>query len=274
MAILRTESVTKTFPIKGTEPLVALEDISFEIDQGEFVCVVGPSGCGKSTLLNIIAGLLPHDSGRVLLYDEEVTGPHESLGVVFQEESVFPWRTAIDNVAFGMQMQGMPKRERREKAKATMELVGLSHFEDRYPAELSGGMRQRVAIARALVMQPAVLLMDEPFGALDEQTRVLLGEELLRIQMEIGQTIMFITHSISEAVQLADRVLTMSARPGRIRDITPIDLPRPRDSTIIASEEFGKYVGQVWATIRDESLKAFRQDMGPKTVTAGSDDVA
>jgi NitT/TauT family transport system ATP-binding protein len=165
----------------------------------------------------------------------------------------------LGNVAFGLEMQGVGREERERKAREMVRLMGLSGFENRYPSELSGGMKQRVAIARALVMEPRILLMDEPFGALDEQTRIILGEELLRIRDKLGQTILFVTHNISEAVQLSDQVVVMTARPGRIKEIVQIDLPRPRDSTIIASDRFGRLVGQVWSALREESLKGFRQ---------------
>jgi NitT/TauT family transport system ATP-binding protein len=177
--------------------------------------------------------------------------------MVFQEESTFPWRTVLGNVAFGLEMRGVGREERLARARAMLEMVGLAGFADRYPAELSGGMRQRVAIARALVMEPRILLMDEPFGALDEQTRILLGEELLRLRDRLAQTILFVTHNINEAVQLSDRVVVMTARPGRIKKVFEIDLPRPRDSTVIASDRFGRLVGQVWSTLREESLRGF-----------------
>ena len=264
MNILEARNVTKIFTMVGGSTLRAVDGVSLDLQKGELVSIIGPSGCGKSTLLNIIAGLMTAEGGQICVQDggekELIDGPHPSVAVVFQEESVFPWRTAIKNVEFGLEMHGVSARERRPKAQAMMELMGLSGFEHRYPSELSGGMRQRVAIARALVMEPAILLMDEPFGALDEQTRFLLGEELLRIKDKLGQTILFITHNISEAVQLSDRVVTMTCRPGQIKDTIAIDLPRPRDSNIISSDKFGKYVAQVWGTLREESLKSFKAD--------------
>jgi len=237
----------------------ALRGVSLEVREGEFVSIIGPSGCGKSTLLGIVAGLVPGYEGVILVGRERVEGPHRAVGIVFQEESTFPWRTALANVAFGLEMQGMGRDERGRKAREMIRLVGLSGFADRYPSELSGGMKQRVAIARALVMEPKILLMDEPFGALDEQTRIILGEELLRIRDKLGQTILFVTHNINEAVQLSDRVVVMTARPGRIKEIFGIDLPRPRDSTIIASDRFGRLVGQVWGALREESLRGFAE---------------
>ena len=274
---VQVNDVSKVWGVDIDQPVKALESITHTFPSQRFTCLLGPSGCGKSTLLQIIAGLTSLTSGGIDVVDPG-NGRRAALGenstMVWQSFNLFPWLNVVDNIAFGLKMEGVGREERRRRAQEYIDFVGLVGFETHLPRQLSGGMKQRVGLARALIKDPDILLMDEPFGALDEQSRVLLGEELLRIQMEIGQTIMFITHSISEAVQLADRVVTMSARPGRIRDMTPIDLPRPRDSTIIASEEFGKYVGQVWATIRDESLKAFRQDMGPQTMTAGSDDAA
>jgi NitT/TauT family transport system ATP-binding protein len=179
--------------------------------------------------------------------------------MVFQEESTFPWRTTLANVEFGLEMRGVGIDARRKKATEMIGLVGLSGFEQRYPSELSGGMKQRVAIARALVLEPKILLMDEPFGALDEQTRIILGEELLKIRAALRQTIIFVTHNINESVQLSDRVMVMTARPGRIKAMVDIDLPQPRDSSIIASERFGRLVAQVWGALREESLKSFRQ---------------
>jgi NitT/TauT family transport system ATP-binding protein len=180
--------------------------------------------------------------------------------MVFQEESTFPWRTTLGNVEFGLEMRGVASEERRAKAREMIRLVGLSGFEDRYPSELSGGMKQRVAIARALVLEPKILLMDEPFGALDEQTRIILGEELMRIRDQLKQTIILVTHNINESVQLSDRVLIMTARPGRVKEIVKIDLPQPRDSSIISSDRFGKLVAQVWGALREESIRSFKQN--------------
>ena len=259
--MLDIRGVRKTFRSgeHASHAVRALEDVSLEVREGEFVSIIGPSGCGKSTLLGIVAGLVPGYEGVILVGRERVEGPHRAVGIVFQEESTFPWRTALANVAFGLEMQGMGRDERGRKAREMIRLVGLSGFADRYPSELSGGMKQRVAIARALVMEPKILLMDEPFGALDEQTRIILGEELLRIRDKLGQTILFVTHNINEAVQLSDRVVVMTARPGRIKEIFGIDLPRPRDSTIIASDRFGRLVGQVWGALREESLRGFAE---------------
>jgi NitT/TauT family transport system ATP-binding protein len=261
MAILTLRNVSKFFgdADNGSEQVVAINDVSLDVSAGEFFSIIGPSGCGKSTLLRIIGGLLAASSGELTVGSDKVNGPHPWLGMVFQEESTFPWRTTLGNVEFGLEMRGVSQDQRRQKSREMIRLVGLSGFEERYPSELSGGMKQRVAIARALVLEPKILLMDEPFGALDEQTRIILGEELLRIRDQLKQTIILVTHNINESVQLSDRVMIMTARPGRVKEVVPIDLPHPRDSTIIASDRFGKLVGQVWGALREESIKSFKQ---------------
>jgi NitT/TauT family transport system ATP-binding protein len=261
MAILTLQNVSKVFGSvdNGAEQVLAVDDVSLEVAAGEFFSIIGPSGCGKSTLLRIIGGLLGASSGGLTVGGEPVNGPHPWIGMVFQEESTFPWRTTLGNVEFGLEMRGMPVGDRRAKAQAMIRLVGLSGFEERYPSELSGGMKQRVAIARALVLEPKILLMDEPFGALDEQTRIILGEELLKIRDELKQTIILVTHNINESVQLSDRVMVMTARPGRVKKLVAIDLPQPRDSSIIASDRFGRLVAEVWGALREESIKSFKQ---------------
>jgi NitT/TauT family transport system ATP-binding protein len=261
MTILTLRNVSKFFGAadNGSQQVVAINDVSLDVSAGEFFSIIGPSGCGKSTLLRIIGGLLTASSGELTVGSDKVNGPHPWLGMVFQEESTFPWRTTLGNVEFGLEMRGVSQDQRRQKSREMIRLVGLSGFEERYPSELSGGMKQRVAIARALVLEPKILLMDEPFGALDEQTRIILGEELLRIRDQLKQTIILVTHNINESVQLSDRVMIMTARPGRVKEVVPIDLPHPRDSTIIASDRFGKLVGQVWGALRDESIKSFKQ---------------
>ena len=236
----------------------ALAETSIEVRQGEFVAVIGPSGCGKSTLFNIIGGLDGADRGRVLVDGKPVKGSHRDIGMVFQEESTFPWRTVIENVAFPLEVAGMGRREREEKAMRFVRLVGLDGFERRYPAELSGGMRQRTALARTLCAEPRILLMDEPFAALDEQTRMLLGEKLLEICQALRQTTLFITHNLSEAIQLSDRVLVMSFRPGRIKRTVEIKLPRPRSSDVIASETFASYLGIIWDELKIEAAKGMQ----------------
>jgi NitT/TauT family transport system ATP-binding protein len=240
--------------------VVAVDHVSFDVKQGEFLAVIGPSGCGKSTLFNIIGGLLDGYQGRIMVGGDTVAGPHPSIGMVFQEESTFPWRTVIDNVAFPLEVAGMAKAERYERARHFVSLVGLEGFERRYPAELSGGMRQRVSMARTLASEPKIMLMDEPFGALDEQTRLLLGDKVLQIQQELNQTMLLITHNITEAVQLADRVLVMTYRPGRLKRFVEIDLPRPRSSEIVGSDAFGHYVGQIWNDLREEANRGLVAD--------------
>jgi NitT/TauT family transport system ATP-binding protein len=240
--------------------ITAVDHISFTVAAGEFLSVIGPSGCGKSTLFNVIGGLMEDYGGRVTVAGETVKGPHVAIGMVFQEESTFPWRTVIDNVAFPLEIAGMAKAERLERARHFVALVGLTGFERRYPAELSGGMRQRVAMARTLASQPKILLMDEPFAALDEQTRLLLGDKVLQIQQDLKQTMLLITHNITEAVQLSDRILVMTYRPGRVKRIVPIDLPRPRSSEIVASDAFGRYVAQIWSDLREEATRGLTED--------------
>jgi len=261
MVILTLRNVNKVFgdPGNGAALVPAVDDVALDVRAGEFFSIIGPSGCGKSTLLRVIGGLIPATSGELIVGTERVAGPHPWIGMVFQEESTFPWRTTLGNVEFGLEMRGVALDARRRKAKDMISLVGLSGFEDRYPSELSGGMKQRVAIARALVLEPKILLMDEPFGALDEQTRIILGEELMRIRDQLKQTIILVTHNINESVQLSDRVMIMTARPGRVKEIVAIDLPQPRDSSIIASDRFGKLVAKVWNALREESIKSFKQ---------------
>src|SRR5438105_3396637 len=227
MAKLSLEGVTKRFAGRSGEVL-ALEDIWLEVQDGEFLVLVGPSGCGKSTLLNVIAGLDPADSGRVLEDGRPVSGPGRDRSVVFQDGALFPWLTAQKNVEFGLKQMGMPARERAEKAAYFLNLVHLSRFRDSFPHELSGGMRQRVAIARALAPDPEVLLMDEPFAALDAQTREDLHGQLTELWERTGKTIVFVTHNVREAVTLGDRVVVLSARPGRVRAVIPVPLARPR----------------------------------------------
>jgi NitT/TauT family transport system ATP-binding protein len=241
-------------------PLVAIDHVSLNVRPGEFLAVIGPSGCGKSTLFNVVGGLLDGYLGVVTVAGETVRGPHPSIGMVFQEESTFPWRTVIENVAFPLEIAGIGKTVRLEKAKRFVSLVGLTGFENRYPNELSGGMRQRVAIARTLASEPKILLMDEPFASLDEQTRLLLGDKVLQIQQDLMQTTLLITHNITEAVQLADRILVMSYRPGKVKRIVDIDLPRPRSSEIVSSEAFGRYVAQIWSDLREEASRGMRDD--------------
>jgi NitT/TauT family transport system ATP-binding protein len=223
--------LSRTFVRDDGSELKAIEDVNLTIRQEEFVCVLGPSGCGKTTLLRMVAGLDQATAGEIMLDGEKITGPNPKVGIVFQEYSLFPWRNVVDNVSFGLEMQGMQREERYARAEEYLELVGLSQFSKSYPSELSGGMRQRVAVARALALDPMVLLMDEPFGALDAQTRNLLQNELLEIWGKTRKTIIFVTHSVDEAVFLADRLIVLTPRPGTVCESIPIELPRPRDRT-------------------------------------------
>ena len=229
--------------------VVALADIDFAVGDGEFVSVVGPSGCGKSTLLRILAGLMPPTDGHAALAGSPIDGPRRDIGVVFQSPVLFPWRTVLANAELPVDVQGLDRKAMRAKALELLKLVGLEGFESRYPRELSGGMQQRVSLVRALIHDPALLLMDEPFGALDAMTRETMHIELQRIWMERRKTIVFITHSIAEAVFLADRVLVMTPRPGRIGAELKINLPRPRALDVVNTEVFGGYVRQILAAL-------------------------
>jgi NitT/TauT family transport system ATP-binding protein len=226
-------------------PVVALDNIDFTVADGEFVSIVGPSGCGKSTLLKILAGLLPRSDGEARLRGTPIARPRRDIGVVFQSPVLFPWRTVLDNVLLPVDVQSLGRDRHEPVARDLLNLVGLQGFESRYPWELSGGMQQRVAIVRALINDPVMLLMDEPFGALDAMTRENMNLELQRIWMTRRKTVLFITHSISEAVFLADRVLVMTARPGRIMDTLTVDIPRPRTLDVLNSPEFGVYARRV-----------------------------
>ena len=262
-AILVVDDIVKRFETPDGV-LTAVDHVSLSVAPGEFLGVIGPSGCGKSTLFNVIGGLLDGYDGTVKVAGERVRGPHASIGMIFQEESTFPWRNVIDNVAFPLEIAGLPRAERYDRARHFVKLVGLDGFERRYPAELSGGMRQRVSMARTLAAQPKILLMDEPFAALDEQTRLLLGDKVLQIQQELAQTTLLITHNITEAVQLSDRILVMTYRPGRVKRIVDIRLPRPRTSEIVSSEAFGRYVAQIWNDLREEATKGMRDEESQK----------
>jgi NitT/TauT family transport system ATP-binding protein len=228
---LEIRDLNQSFAKDDGSRLVVLDHVTFDVDDKEFVCILGASGCGKTTLLRLIAGLDTAQAGSIILDGEEIRGTSPKVGMVFQEYSLFPWRTVIDNIAFGLEMQGMPKAERYRVAERYLNLVNLTQFRDSYPNELSGGMRQRVAVARALALDPALILMDEPFGALDAQTRNMLQQELLEIQETTKKTVIFITHSVDEAVYLSDRIIVLTPRPGRICRIFPVDLPRPPDRT-------------------------------------------
>jgi NitT/TauT family transport system ATP-binding protein len=262
-AILVVDDIVKSFETPDGV-VTALDHVSLTVAPGEFVSVIGPSGCGKSTLFNIIGGLLDGYDGTIKVAGELINGPHASIGMIFQEESTFPWRTVIDNVAFPLEIAGLPKSERYDRARHFVAMVGLDGFERRYPAELSGGMRQRVSMARTLAAQPKIMLMDEPFAALDEQTRLLLGDKVLQIQQQLKQTTLLITHNITEAVQLSDRIFVMTYRPGTLKRMIKIDLPRPRTSEIVSSEAFGRYVAQIWSDLREEASRGMHDDEASK----------
>lgn len=258
--------ISKTFQLKpgqfvtvdgeATDRVTVLDGVDLSIRKGEFITLVGPSGSGKSVLLDIIGGLTQATGGDVQLDGRRITRPDPKTGYVFQQYALFPWRTALANIEYALEVRGVAKAERTATARHLLALFGLAGFEDRFPNQLSGGMQQRVAIARALASNPEVLLMDEPFAALDQQTRELLQGELLRIWGKIETTVIFVTHSIDEAIFLADRVVVMTARPGAVKEIIDIDLPRPRDGDIRASAEFNSYRARVWDVLRDEVNKA------------------
>ncbi|HEY7248855.1 MAG TPA: ABC transporter ATP-binding protein [Methylomirabilota bacterium] len=249
-ALVAIRGVSQRFGADGAA-LTALESIDLEIPDGQFASVVGPSGCGKSTLLSLVAGLRRPSSGTVLCDGEPMTAPMpRKVGMIFQEANLLPWLSAVDNVAFPLKLRRVAKAERLAAARRMLELTGLAGFEHRLPHQLSGGMKQRVSIARGLVQNPAVLLMDEPFASLDEQTRMVLGDELLRIWSETRKTVLFVTHSLNEAVYLADRVIVLSARPGRVVDDVAVDLPRPRSFAMTTGERFGILKDRIWQHIK------------------------
>jgi NitT/TauT family transport system ATP-binding protein len=249
-AKLEVRSIAKGYGQSGKTGVPVLSELSFTVDDLEFVAVIGPSGCGKSTLLRIIDGLIEPDSGSILIDGKEVKGPGHGRGMVFQGFDLFPWRSAIDNVAFGLEMQGMPAAKRREVARHFIDLVGLTGFENAYPFQLSGGMQQRVGIARALAIKPTILLMDEPFGALDVQTRDLLQDELLQIWQREQKTVVFVTHSIEEAIYLADRIIVFSPRPARIERIIQVPFSRPRKEEMKTSVPFAELRREIWGLLK------------------------
>jgi NitT/TauT family transport system ATP-binding protein len=251
VAALRAERVRKVFSAGGRE-VVALDGIDLDVAPGEFVCLLGPSGCGKSTLLNAMAGFSPPTSGRILAGGREVTAPGPERAMVFQEYALFPWMTVERNVAFGLEMKRAPRAEVRATVDQLLEMLHLAEFRTRFPKDLSGGMRQRVAIARVLAIDPPMLLMDEPFGALDALTRRNLQDELLRLWAQLRKTILFVTHGIEESIYLADRVVVMTYRPGTVKRIVPVTLPRPRDP---ASPEFNALKREVSRLVMEEQAR-------------------
>ena len=248
--VIQTRGLGKTFPVRSGAPLVALESIDLAVPEGSFVSIVGPSGCGKSTLLQILGGLARASMGEVVLDSTPINGPAPGkVAIVFQDATLLPWKTAQENVLFPLEIQGVDAATRRKRAERYLHLVGLAEFADRYPHELSGGMRQRVSIARGLAQEPRIILMDEPFGALDEQTRIRMGHELSRIWAATRKTIILVTHSLTEAIFLSDQVLVMGTRPGRILERIDIDLPRPRTDDMIGSALFGALRNRLWHLI-------------------------
>lgn len=256
-AKLVIEGVSRVFPgVRGGEPTRALEPTNLAVDENGFITILGPSGCGKSTLLRIVAGLDRPTAGRVLLGGREVSAPGADRGMVFQSYTLFPWLTVSENIAFGLKERGVPSAERRTIVAAYIERVGLAGFENHYPKQLSGGMQQRTAIARALANDPQILLLDEPFGALDNQTRALMQELLLGIWERERKTVLFVTHDIEEAIFLASRVVVMTARPGRIKADVPVDLPHPRDYRMKTGPEFSALKARLTDEIRIEAVRA------------------
>jgi NitT/TauT family transport system ATP-binding protein len=255
VAKLTVEGLTHRYPDEYTgESVHALDNINLEIQDGEFIAVVGPSGCGKSTLLNILAGLLPHREGVVKVDGTPVSGPGPDRGVVFQEHAILPWRTVARNIGHGLELQGMPKAQRQKRVSEFVDMVGLTGFEDKYPHELSGGMKQRCAVARTLCADPVVMLMDEPFAAVDAQTRITLQEELNRIAMATKKTILFITHAVDEAAFLADRCIVFSRRPGRIKAVVDINIPREERvwATLVSDPRFTDARDRILGLVREE----------------------
>jgi len=251
---IQARDITLTFKPKNRDPVTALSGFNLDLGKGEFLSLVGPSGCGKSTFLNVLLGLLRPDRGDLQLNGKKITGPGQERAMVFQEFGLLPWRTVVANVELGLELKGVPAAMRHERAMELIRLVGLTGFEQHYPHELSGGMKQRVGLARALATEPEVLLMDEPFAALDAQTRDLMQAELLQIWERTKKTVLFVTHSIEEAAYLSDRVVVMTARPGRTKNILHVNLPRPRDYEMRLSPEFNEIKAEIWGDLKDELM--------------------
>jgi NitT/TauT family transport system ATP-binding protein len=249
------EKVRHTYRPASGKPVLALDDVSLDVRNREFLALLGPSGCGKSTLLYLIGGFLPVESGQITVDRKPVTKPGPDRGIVFQHFALFPWKTVRANVLYGLERAGLPRAERERRAQQYISMVGLSGFEDSYPSQLSGGMKQRTAIARTLAIDPNILLMDEPFGALDAQTRSLMQTELLRIWQQTQKTVVFVTHDVQEAVFLAGRVAIMSARPGRIKTIVDTSFDK-NDPAVFKSKAFVDKVDEAWSLVRDEAIKA------------------
>ena len=256
---VRVSEVSVTFESHG-HAVLALDRISLEVAAGEFLCLVGPSGSGKSTLLRVVAGLLRQSTGEVRIEADRPGTPLTAM--VFQEHALLPWRTVLANVTFGLENRGVERAAREARAREMLAMVGLTRFARHYPHQLSGGMKQRVGIARALANDPEVLLMDEPFAALDAQTRTIMQEELLRIWATLGKTVIYVTHSLEEALLLGDRVVLMTSRPGRVRQVFPVDLGRPRGLEIRSSQAYGVLLEKIWSELREEVVRAMAEERG------------
>jgi NitT/TauT family transport system ATP-binding protein len=250
--LIQARDITLTFKPKNRDPVTALDHFNLEVGRAEFVSIVGPSGCGKSTFLNILLGLIKPDAGEMQLDGNPIVGPGQERAMVFQEFGLLPWRTVAANIELGLEIKGIPAAERIIRAGELIKLVGLNGFERHYPHELSGGMKQRVGLARALATEPDVLLMDEPFAALDAQTRDLMQTELLQVWERTKKTVLFVTHSIEEAAYLSDRVIIMTARPGRTKEILKIQLPRPREYEMRLTPEFNEIKSRIWEVLKEE----------------------
>ncbi len=248
--------LSKVYEDRAGRSIPVLQDIDLDIPDGEFLCIVGPSGCGKTTLIRIIDGLVSPSAGDVFIDGKGVSEPGADRAFVFQADLLYPWRTVLDNIAFGLEIRGVPRAERHARARALAEMVGLARFESHYPHELSGGMRQRANLARALMVDPAILLMDEPFASLDAQTREVMQLELLKIWTAAKKTVVFITHQIDEAVYLADRVIVFSARPTTIKAEIPIEIPRPRNLAVKRTPQFVAYVDKIWGLMEADIMRA------------------
>ncbi|HEX2225549.1 MAG TPA: ABC transporter ATP-binding protein [Candidatus Binatia bacterium] len=249
---IEARNIGLIFKSKDRAPVTALSNFNLEVSRGEFVSIVGPSGCGKSTFLNMLLGLIKPGAGEMRIDGTPITGPGQERAMVFQEFGLLPWRTVQANVELGLELKGVPAAQRAARGRDLINLVGLNGFERHYPHELSGGMKQRVGLARALATDPEVLLMDEPFAALDAQTRDLMQMELLQIWERTNKTVLFVTHSIEEAAYLSDRVIVMTARPGRTKNIVKIDLPRPRDYEMRLTPEFNEIKSRIWEVLKEE----------------------
>jgi NitT/TauT family transport system ATP-binding protein len=270
-SLIRIDSIRQVFPgQRPGETLIALDTIDMEIARGEMVAFIGPSGCGKSTLLNIIGGMIEPSAGAAHVAGASIRGPNpKRIAYIFQENALLPWSTVLDNVKVGLEFQGVPQSERHERASSALAAVGLDRFAQSYPDQLSGGMKQRVALARALSLETDILLMDEPFAALDEQTRMVFGEELSRMLAERGKTIILVTHSLAEAVFLSDRIFVFTARPGRIKSVLTVEEPHPRQPSFMTSDKFNGLRNTLYGLLRDEVLSAMGEDLAPGN-TAGN----